>query len=334
MGKTYKDAGVDIEAGDRLVSKIKQKVISTYGPSVKSGVGGFASLYEFADHFLAAGTDGVGTKLKLAFELGRHESIGIDLVAMCVNDILCTGAKPLFFLDYIGTGRLKEDVIEKVIEGIVHGCKQAECALIGGETAEMPGMYSEGEYDLAGFCVGSVDKENILDGEKIKVGQSIIGLASSGFHSNGYSLIRSLVKNEEKELKEKLLEPTRIYWNSVKDLLKKDLLTGIAHITGGGIKNLARLSSQVNYELDFTEVSQNLPSHIIEIFNRSELSPYELYKTFNMGVGMMLITDKKEEVMECLEANLNYPFFNLGKVVEGSGSIFLVNESIEYKPTH
>jgi len=249
MSITYKDAGVDIEKGDALVEKIKLKVKSTYGDRVRSGVGGFACLYEVGDRLLAAGTDGVGTKLALAKKLDKHDTIGIDLVAMCVNDILCTGAQPLFFMDYLATGKLDVDTANHVLDGIVEGCLQSECALIGGETAEMPGMYGNGEYDLAGFAVGEVKPADVLDGSRVNEGDVLIGLPSSGFHSNGYSLVRKLIKDDETALMQAALTPTKIYWKAIKGLLEKQLLNGVSHVTGGGLLNIPRINEGFAYQI-------------------------------------------------------------------------------------
>ncbi|MCB1976345.1 MAG: phosphoribosylformylglycinamidine cyclo-ligase, partial [Nitrosomonas sp.] len=252
---SYREAGVDIDAGDRFVQNIKPFARRTLRPEVLTGIGGFGALFEISKNYrnpvLVSGTDGVGTKLKLAFQLNRHESIGVDLVAMSVNDILVLGAEPLFFLDYFACGKLDVDVATVVVSGIAAGCEQAGCALIGGETAEMPGMYPFGEYDLAGFAVGVVEKTQIIDGAKIAPGDAIIGLASSGAHSNGYSLIRSIIGSHSvdldqdfhgKPLSDALMAPTRIYVKPLLDLLKQLPVKGMAHITGGGlIENLPRI---------------------------------------------------------------------------------------------
>ena len=229
----YREAGVDIAAGEALVEKIKDKVKATYGPRVKAGVGGFASLYQCGDRFLAAGTDGVGSKVLLAQSLNEHSTIGIDLVAMCVNDILCVGARPLFFMDYLAVGKLEVSTAETIVEGITRGCHLSDAALIGGETAEMPGLYKPGEYDLAGFAVGEVAPEDVLDGNRIGEGDTLIALSSSGFHSNGYTLIQKLM-GEDEALKRELLTPTTIYWKALCKLLPTPHLHALAHITGGG----------------------------------------------------------------------------------------------------
>jgi len=316
MSISYKDAGVDIDKGDQFVEKIKKKVLSTYNARVVEGIGGFACLYEMTgDRLLAAGTDGVGTKLKVAQNLNIHGTIGIDLVAMCVNDIICTGAKPLFFMDYLATGKLELEVSEAIIEGVVEGCLQSGAALIGGETAEMPGMYQNGEYDLAGFAVGEVDRSKLLDGSKIKEGDSLIALASSGFHSNGYSLIRKLIREEERDLLKEVLTPTKIYVKEIQALLEKDLITGAAHITGGGLYNIPRMNKNYSYEITNLPSLDEVPAVISEIANRSGLEKEELYKTFNMGMGMVVSTNCSGEVKALLK-DMDVKFWEVGKVVK------------------
>lgn len=321
--KTYKDCGVDVEKGDQFVDNIKEMVQSTYNKSVHSGVGGFASLYDLGNgKFLAAGTDGVGTKLKIASILGIHDTIGIDLVAMCVNDIICTGAKPLFFLDYFASSKLKLEVSTAVVKGIVEGCKQSSMALIGGETAEMPGMYNDEEYDLAGFAVGIVNAENILDGKQIKPGDKLIAVESSGLHSNGYSLIRSLVEPHETELLKSCLTPTLIYTQLMSRIYNefgRKVIKGIAHITGGGVDNIKRMSSNVGYNLT------NLPelSPVVEeITKRSQLPKIELYKTFNMGMGLVLATSAKSssKVVDFINSS-KYRASIVGDVTDISGQL-------------
>lgn len=327
MSITYKDSGVDIEKGDALVEKIKAKVKSTYGSRVKEGVGGFACLYEMGDKLLAAGTDGVGTKLMIAQKLNKHNTIGIDLVAMCANDILCTGAKGLFFMDYLATGKLDLEVSEALIDGVVEGCSQAQMALIGGETAEMPGMYGDGDYDLAGFAVGEVDKDKVLNGSHIKAGDTIMGIASSGFHSNGYSLVRKLVREDETELLEACLTPTRIYCDLVYKIQDEvgPHLHGLAHITGGGFTNVARLNKNFDYKITDLPEAKDLPREMLELTGRSGLPKKELYTTFNMGVGLMIITDAPEKVAAILDQN-NETYWTLGKVVEGEGKVFIEDQ--------
>lgn len=322
---TYKDAGVDIKKGDALVEHIQKKVKSTYGDKVVSGVGGFACLYKIAeDRFLAAGTDGVGTKLMLAQELNIHNTIGMDLVAMCINDVLCTGARPLFFMDYLATGKLNLNLSKEILNGITEACLESEMPLIGGETAEMPGMYSNNEYDLAGFAIGEVSAENLLDGSKVKEGDFLIGLSSSGFHSNGFSLLRKLIKKEERGLMEKLLTPTRIYWNIIKKIntFKDIKISGLAHITGGGLNNITRINEKFNYKITNLPSESELPDFMTEIFKRSQLSHLELCETFNMGVGLLAITSTPKKLCKLLEKEKE-KFHILGKVEKGNGKLII-----------
>ncbi|MCK5073190.1 MAG: phosphoribosylformylglycinamidine cyclo-ligase [Bacteriovoracaceae bacterium] len=324
---TYKDSGVDVQKGEELVSRIKKKVRSTYGERVYDGVGGFASLYKITDEkLIAAGTDGVGTKLELAQKLGVHNSIGIDLVAMCVNDILCTGATPLFFMDYFACGKLDLDISESVIDGIIEGCRQSKMALVGGETAEMPGMYKEGDYDLAGFAIGEVEAKKLIDGSKIAPDNTIIGISSSGFHSNGFSLIRQLLEPHEKNLMMEALTPTRIYADTLTKLQQvcPDEIFGVAHITGGGFTNIARLSNKVDYVIDRVPELNEIPGIFRTLRDRSKISQEELYRTFNMGVGLVLITPSPEEVYNIL-SDIGEKFWILGKTVKGSGKVVLDN---------
>jgi phosphoribosylformylglycinamidine cyclo-ligase len=320
---SYKDSGVDIEKGDALVDKIKEKVKSTYGSRVRAGVGGFACLYEITPgKLLAAGTDGVGTKLKIAQLLNKHNTIGIDLVAMCVNDVLCTGARPLFFMDYFATGKLELNVGDEIIEGIVEGCKQSDCALIGGETAEMPGMYPHGEYDLAGFAIGEVEEKDLIDGSKLMEGDTLIGIPSSGLHSNGFSLVRKLIKEDEKKLLETALTPTKIYWKLVEKLLKSHpgKIKGMAHITGGGLTNIPRINEGFDYQLNFLPSFDEIPSVFGEMKKRSNLSSAELYTTFNMGIGLVIATNSPNEIMDSLKS-LSEKAWVLGKVIKGKGLV-------------
>jgi len=303
---SYKAAGVDIDAGAQLVERIKPIAKRTQRPGVMSGLGGFGSLFELPlDHYkkpvLVSGTDGVGTKLKLAMSLNQHDTIGIDLVAMCVNDIVVTGAEPLFFLDYYATGKLDLDVASDVITGIGKGCELSGAALVGGETAEMPGMYDGGDYDLAGFSVGIVEKENIIDGSKVAVGDVLIGLASSGAHSNGYSLIRKVIELQDdleqtidgKPLAQALLEPTKIYVKSLLELIAKHPIHALAHITGGGItENLPRVlpaNTVANVELG----SWPTPALFDWLQEEGNITDNEMLKTFNCGIGMVLCIPKE-----------------------------------------
>ncbi len=299
---TYRDAGVDIDAGDALVECIKPAVRRTMRPEVLGGLGGFGALVEIPlDRYrrpvMVSGTDGVGTKLRIAIETGRHDTIGIDLVAMCVNDVLVQGAEPLFFLDYYATGRLDVAIAARVIEGIVEGCLQAGCALVGGETAEMPGMYGGEDYDLAGFCVGLVEKDAIIDGRLTRPGDAIIGLASSGAHSNGYSLIRKLLADTGSgphttvggaNLHELLLAPTRIYVRAVQAVLRELSVHSIAHITGGGLSgNIPRtLPPGVDAVIDPRRWSRPAVFDWLQAAGRIEDA--EMYRTFNCGLGMTL----------------------------------------------
>ena len=301
----YKQAGVDIEKGDLFVERIQSFIRETYDSRVVSGVGGFAALYEIdEERLLAAGTDGVGTKVKLAQELGIHNTIGQDLVAMCVNDVLCTGARPLFFLDYLATGKLDLEVSTQIVRGIVNACKLSGCALIGGETAEMPGVYAEGVYDLAGFSVGEVTRADLLDGSRAEAGQWIIGLSSSGFHSNGFSLVRKLIKDHEVDLKKAALVPTRIYVKLIHSLLKdqRTNITGLAHITGGGIQNIPRINENLGYDLSALPQDTDRPDFMNEIIKRAEMSSAELFDTFNMGIGFVLTVKDLPQAKKFLEA--------------------------------
>jgi len=299
---SYRDAGVDIEAGDALVEEIKPFAKRTMRPEVLGGIGGFGSLFEvpkkFKNPVLVSGTDGVGTKLKLAFQLNKHDTVGIDLVAMSVNDILVQGAEPLFFLDYFACGKLEVGVAAQVIKGIALGCEQAGCALVGGETAEMPGMYPAGEYDLAGFAVGAVDKEAIIDGTTIAAGDVVLGLASSGAHSNGYSLIRKLIEKSGidmdsdfhgKPFRDVVMAPTRIYVKSLLKLLAAMPVKGMAHITGGGItENIPRVLP-AGLTAEVRRDSWTLPPLFQWLQAQGNVVDDEMYRTFNCGIGMVVI---------------------------------------------
>lgn len=299
---SYKDAGVDIEAGDHLVERIKSVAKRTTRPEVMGGLGGFGALCKipkgYEEPVLVSGTDGVGTKLKLALQLNRHDTIGIDLVAMCVNDLLVCGAEPLFFLDYYATGHLNVDVAADVVTGIGEGCLQAGCALVGGETAEMPGMYEGEDYDLAGFCVGVVEHSKIIDGSKVQAGDVLIGLASSGAHSNGYSLVRKIIDVRQIDLNtdvggqplaDVVMKPTRIYVKPILDLAKKLDIHAMAHITGGGLPgNLPRvLPNGTRAHIDTT--SWTWPALFQFLQQQGNVDTYEMYRTFNCGVGMVLV---------------------------------------------
>jgi len=299
---SYKDAGVDINAGNELVERIKPHVKRTTRPEVIGGLGGFGALCalpnKYKEPILVSGTDGVGTKLRLAIDLKKHDTIGIDLVAMCVNDLVVQGAEPLFFLDYYATGKLEVDVASDVVKGIAEGCVQSGCALVGGETAEMPGMYHAGDYDLAGFCVGVVEKSKIIDGSKVQAGDALIALGSSGPHSNGYSLIRKVIDvagvnpaTEQlagKALGDQLLAPTKIYVKSVLELIEKVDVHAIAHLTGGGFwENIPRVLPD-NTKAVIDEKSWEWQPVFKWLQEKGNIDSYEMYRTFNCGVGMVI----------------------------------------------
>ncbi len=331
---TYKDAGVDIDAGNALVDRIKSVAVKTRRPEVMSSLGGFGALCEIPGHYkepvLVSGTDGVGTKLKLAIEFGIHNSIGIDLVAMCVNDLVVTGAEPLQFLDYYATGKLDVDVAADVVEGIGKGCELAGCALVGGETAEMPGMYDEGDYDLAGFCVGVVEKSKIIEGTNVYTGNKLIGLPSSGIHSNGYSLVRRILEKRkidatktklgDRSLAEVLLDPTRIYVKPILALLKHVEVRALAHITGGGLlENLPRVMPKTAKARIDTS-SWDMPEIFTWLKQQANIDNQEMMRTFNCGIGMVLvIADRDEEtVIDLLHAMGEKPVV-IGEIVARSG---------------
>ena len=341
MGLKYSDAGVNIDAGNQFVKKIKKDVEEPFNPAVLQGIGGFAALYApdlgtYKEPVLVSGTDGVGTKLKIAFLLDKHDTVGIDLVAMCVNDILTIGARPLFFLDYLAVARLETEKAAAIVSGIARGCKEAGCALIGGETAEMPGFYQPGEYDLAGFAVGIVDREKMITGERIKAGDKIIGLASSGFHSNGYSLVRKVflekagLKLDEplgeggESLGEILLRPTRIYVQTILKLIEDFDIKGLAHITGGGLlENVPRIFAKgltARIEKDSWPVDKVFR----ELQNLGGIADQEMYRTFNMGIGMVVIV-KEEEAADFLEAarGLGEEAYLIGEISQGDAGIII-----------
>jgi phosphoribosylformylglycinamidine cyclo-ligase len=324
-GLSYRDAGVDIDAGDALVEAIKPFARRTMRPEVMGGIGGFGALCripkKYKQPILVSGTDGVGTKLKLAFQLDRHDTVGIDLVAMSVNDVLVQGAEPLFFLDYFACGRLEQGVAAQVIKGIAHGCELAGCALIGGETAEMPGMYPAGEYDLAGFCVGVVEKASILDGKSIRRGDTILGLASSGPHSNGFSLIRKILEREPKtSYVDRLFEPTRIYVKPMLKALKSARIKGLAHITGGGLTgNVPRILPKKT-----RAVIRNAAWPRPEVFQWLQrtggVAEEEMHRVFNCGIGMVVIVDPKDakRAMSTLRA-AGETVYEIGSIEKGPG---------------
>ena len=331
---TYKDSGVDVERGYEAVRLMKEHVKRTFNDNVIGDLGSFGGFYSIENSgmskpVLVAGTDGVGTKLKLAFLTGRHDTVGIDCVAMCVNDVVCQGAMPMFFLDYLATGNLKPDMAATIVRGVAEGCLQAGCALIGGETAEMPGFYPEGEYDLAGFCVGMVDRAQVINGSNIRKGDTLIGLASTGVHSNGFSLVRRLLINDKTDLSapveelggcslaDELLRPTRIYVRTVKELISRFTIKGIAHITGGGfIENIPRiLPDGLTARID----RGSWPVQpIFKMMQRiSGMKDEQIYNTFNMGIGMVMAVDSEEaDAVVCAANSLGENAFVIGEAIE------------------
>lgn len=336
---TYKDAGVDIYEGEKAVKLMKQHVEKTFNKNVLTGLGGFGGLFNLdlagiKEPVLVSGTDGVGTKLKIAFLTDKHDTVGQDCVAMCVNDILCQGAKPLFFLDYIATGKLKAEKVADIVKGISDGCIQAGCALIGGETAEMPDFYSEGEYDMAGFAVGIVDRNKIIDGSKIKEGNVLIGIPSSGIHSNGYSLVRKLffdklkfevsyyIDELEKTLGEALIVPTKIYAKACNSVLPLYDVRGIVHITGGGFfENIPRIIPE-GLGVEIQLGSWDVPEIFRYIQDKGNVKRDEMYATFNMGIGLIMVVEEKDA--EGIIKNLNEQgemASVIGKVIKGEGVV-------------
>lgn len=338
---TYKGSGVDVTAGYEAVRLMKEHTNKTLIPGVLGGLGNFGGMFElptgsYENPVLISGTDGVGTKLKIAFMMDRHDTIGIDCVAMCVNDVVCHGAKPLFFLDYLGTGRLEPKKAAEVVKGISLGCIDAGCALIGGETAEMPGFYDDGEYDLAGFCVGIAEKQKIINGSAISPGDVIIGIASSGLHSNGYSLVRKVFFSQSKygintifdelevTLGEELLKPTRIYVKTVLGLAGKFDIKGIAHITGGGfIENIPRTIPE-GFKAVVRTGSYDIPPVFNVIQRLGAVEESEMYNTFNMGIGMILIASEEEtdEILRELRRARENAYI-IGNIVRGEGGVKL-----------
>ncbi len=335
-GLSYRDAGVDIDAGNALVEQIKPAIRKTARPGAIGGIGGFGALFDlkkegWRDPLLVSGTDGVGTKLMLARLANRHETIGIDLVAMCVNDILTSGAEPLFFLDYLATGKLEPQLAQIVIEGIAEGCHQAGCALVGGETAEMPGMYGEGDYDLAGFAVGAVEREQLLDGSRIGAGHRLIGMASSGVHSNGYSLVRKVVERsgaslddvfdgadgKQRSLGEVLLEPTRIYVKPLLPLLKAGAIDGLAHVTGGGLsENIIRMLGE-DLGVRIYDDAWQRPAVFDWLQQQGGISETEMRRTFNCGIGMVAAVeaDRADDILGQLAAQ-EIESLDIGEVIK------------------
>ena len=329
VSKSYRDAGVDVQAGYDAVKLMREHVARTMTAGALGELGGFGGLFALPEGMkkpvLVSGTDGVGTKLKIAFSMSKHNTVGIDCVAMCVNDVLCCGAKPLFFLDYVAVGKNVPERVAEIVSGVAEGCVQAECALIGGETAEMPGFYSEDEYDIAGFAVGVVERDEILDKNNVKSGDSVIAIPSSGVHSNGFSLVRKVFANHDmsyyvpelsRTLGEELLTPTRIYVKNV--LPVKDKVKSIAHITGGGFyENIPRaipggLCAKINLSTIRTPAIFDL------IMKTGGISRDEMYHVFNMGVGMVLISDRADEILRAVEGS-----YLIGEIVKGEGGIEL-----------
>lgn len=338
---TYRDSGVDIDAGNYSVKLIKDSVKATYRPEVLGDLGGFGGLFalnsgKYKEPVLVSGTDGVGTKLRLAFMLDKHDTIGQDAVAMCVNDILVQGAEPLYFLDYLAVGKLDPEKVATVVKGVAGACKESGCALIGGETAEMAGFYADGEYDIAGFAVGAVEKSKIITSEKVKAGDVILGLPSSGVHSNGYSLVRKIVfdvkgfKGDEyidelgKTIGEELLTPTRLYPKSCLPLIEKFDIHGMVHVTGGGYyENIPRaLPENMGAEIDAT--SWPVPPIFNLLKEWGNVDWHEMYRTFNMGIGMIIIAsaDEAEKIKADLQAR-NEAVYEIGKVTQGSHEVIV-----------
>ncbi|MCI9287139.1 MAG: phosphoribosylformylglycinamidine cyclo-ligase [Clostridia bacterium] len=338
FSNSYKEAGVDVTAGYKSVELMKKYVQSTYIPGVESDLGGFGGLFapdikDMKKPILVSGTDGVGTKLKLAFLMNKHDTIGQDCVAMCVNDIVCCGARPIFFLDYMSLWKNIPEMVATIVKGVTDGCKMAGCALVGGETAEMPGLYSENEYDLAGFSVGIVDQEKMINSESIEVGDVVIGLASSGVHSNGFSLVRKIFNVNEENLKEyreelgktlgeALIEPTKIYVKPVLKLLEQVNVKGISHITGGGFyENMPRMLNE-KVALNINKDSYEVPAIFKLIQKEGNIPLRDMYNTFNMGIGMAIIVPKNEQekALEILK-EAGETAYVIGEVVEGNKEI-------------
>lgn len=339
MSKSYKQAGIDLNAGYEVVDRIKKHAIKTKRKGLLGNIGSFGAFFDlsqldYKNPVLVSGTDGVGTKLLIAQKVNQHDTIGIDCVAMCVNDILASGAEPLYFLDYLALGKTNPDVVESIVKGIVDGCQQAGCALIGGETAEMPDMYQKDEYDIAGFSVGIVEKQSIIDGSKINVGDVLIGLPSSGVHSNGFSLVRKILMKdlnvsldtalEGKLLKDVLLTPTRIYVKPVLSLIKQVDVLGISHITGGGfIENIPRMLPQnLGVEINASSFPKLPIFDFLE--KKGHIDHLEMYNIFNMGIGMVLVV-KKEDVKKTIDylENLNEAAYEIGVVTNTEGVVIL-----------
>lgn len=340
FSESYKAAGVDVTAGYRAVELMKSHVARTTTPGVLSGLGGFGGLFcpdltGMKEPVLVSGTDGVGTKLRLAFLMDRHDTIGIDCVAMCVNDVICGGAQPLFFLDYLAVGKNQPEKIEKIVAGVAEGCVQSGCALVGGETAEMPGFYPEDEYDLAGFCVGMVDRSKIIDGSQMQAGDVILGLASSGVHSNGFSLVRKVFRLDSsnverhveelgKTLGEELLTPTKIYVKSVLNLQKNCNVKAVSHITGGGFyENIPRMMKQGMTAKIEKAALPSLPIfHLLQ--SVGNIPEHDMYNTFNMGVGMCIVVSREEaDKAAALLREAGETVYVIGQVEQGTEGVVL-----------
>lgn len=344
MSDAYRQAGVNIDAGNEAVERMKKHVKKTFRPEVLTGLGGFGALFKpdltgMEEPVFVSGTDGVGTKLKIAFAMNKHDTIGIDAVAMCVNDVIVQGAEPLFFLDYLACGEIIPEKIESIVKGIADGCLQAGCSLIGGETAEMPGMYQGEEYDIAGFTVGIVDQKHVIDGSKVKEGQILIGLTSSGVHSNGFSLVRKVLLEDAKlslgdyvdqlgaELGAVLLEPTKIYVKSVLSTVRKYPVSGLVHVTGGGFyDNIPRILPE-GLQAEIRDGSWKIPPIFSFIQATGKISDYDMFRTFNMGIGMILVVDAADsrEILEHLQS-LGEDAFEIGTVQKGTEEVVFKKE--------
>jgi phosphoribosylformylglycinamidine cyclo-ligase len=344
MSDAYRQAGVNIDAGNEAVERMKKHVKKTFRPEVLTGLGGFGALFKpdlkgMEEPVFVSGTDGVGTKLKIAFAMDKHDTIGIDAVAMCVNDVIVQGAEPLFFLDYLACGKIIPEKIEAIVKGIADGCLQAGCSLIGGETAEMPGMYHDDEYDIAGFTVGIVDQKHVIDGSKVKEGQVLIGLTSSGVHSNGFSLVRKVLLEDAKlslgdyvdqlgaELGGVLLEPTKIYVKSVLSTVRKYPVSGLVHVTGGGFyDNIPRILPE-GLQAEIRDGSWKIPPIFSFIQATGKISDYDMFRTFNMGIGMILVVDSADsrEILEHLQS-LGEDAFEIGTVQKGTEEVVFKKE--------
>ncbi|MFJ5762818.1 phosphoribosylformylglycinamidine cyclo-ligase [Neobacillus sp. NPDC093182] len=344
MSDAYRQAGVNIDAGNEAVERMEKHVKKTFRPEVLTGLGGFGALFKpdlsgMEEPVFVSGTDGVGTKLKIAFAMDKHDTIGIDAVAMCVNDVIVQGAEPLFFLDYLACGKIIPEKIESIVKGIADGCLQAGCSLIGGETAEMPGMYQDEEYDIAGFTVGIVDQKHVIDGTKVKEGQVLIGLASSGVHSNGFSLVRKVLLEDAKlslgdyveqlgaELGGVLLKPTKIYVKSVLSTVRKYPVSGLVHVTGGGFyDNIPRILPE-GLQAEIRDGSWKIPPIFSFIQATGKISDYDMFRTFNMGIGMILVVDYADsrEILEHLQS-LGENAYEIGTVQKGTEEVVFKKE--------